>query len=314
MIKIFREAVFPEKTHQHGWNEVLRLMRTHLHQNTGAPAFLDDFLDISFGDNIGDQGIPYKHWWVGMIHHPARIPAGDPILAMKSADTWMRTTEFKASLPRCRGLITFSQSNAREIRSILAEIGFVIPVFTLAHPTEHNVPQFDFAAFEKTRHVNCVGFWLRRLQTFAHLNTGLKKRYILMSHRAEERLAHLEKCNQGLKKDYAVVPYLDYAAYNEALASGVGFADYIACNASNTVLEHLARATPLVVNPHPAIVDYLGCDYPLYYGCLAEAENILRDTKTLRQGHEYLKLRAQSPATRYDWFISALRDVLQKVL
>lgn len=314
MIKIFRESVFPEKTHQHGWNEVLRLMRTHLHQKGGAPAFLDDFVDISFGSNIDDPGIPYQHPWIGMIHHPAHIPAADPWLHVQSANVMMKQSKFKVSVKHCKALITFSQSNARELRKTLAEIGAIVPVFTIAHPTEHNVPLFSWEIFQRTREINCVGFWLRRLQSFTELRTELKKRYIFSSHRVEERLEHLKKVTQGLKRDCEIVPYLNREDYNHALATGIGYADYIACCASNTIIEHIVRTTPLIVNRLPSIVDYLGVDYPLYYDEPKQAEALARDMKALQAAHEYLKLRAASPMLRYEWFIDALRGILKKVL
>lgn len=315
MIKIFRPSVFPEKTHQHGWNEVLRLMRSHLHQQSGAPAFLDDFVDISFGSNSTDPGIPYTHPWIGMIHHPAKIPVADPYLAGLAADTMMRTSKFRESLKTCKGLITFSPSNAREIRKTLAEIGAIVPVFRLVHPTEMNVPLFSWEIFQKTQQINCVGFWLRRMHTFAGLRTDLKKRYIFSSHRVEERMDHLKKCLDGkIPKDCTVLPYLDRDDYNHALATGIGFADYYACCASNTILEHIARATPILVNPLPSIVDYLGSEYPFYFNDLKEAEAKLNDTQVIKDAHDYLAKINQQPMYRYDWFIESLRTVLKKIL
>lgn len=317
MIKIFRTTVFPENAHQHGWNEVLRLMRDHLHTKGGAPAFLDDFVDISFGDNISDPGIPYRHPWIGMIHHPVDIPAADPALHLKSARGMMKTRQFIESVKHCKALITFSQTNARAIRNVLAEIGVTVPVFTVSHPTATDtVPLFSLEVFsEKTRQINCVGFWLRRLHTFAELRTDLKKRYIFSSHRVEERTAHLRKCLDGsIPKDITIVPYLDHDEYNHALATGIGFADYIACCASNTLLEHMARGTPLLVNPLPSIIDYLGTDYPFYYSDLREAEAKLNDAQCIKAAHEYMKLKSQSPMIRYDWFLETLKGIFKKVL
>jgi hypothetical protein len=314
MIKIFRESVFPETAHQHGWNEVLRHMRAHLHQQVGAPAFLDDFVDISFGDNIADPGIPYRHPWVGIIHHPMDIPAADPALALKSTRTMMAHPKFKESLKCCKGLITFSPSNAREIRKVLAEQGTIVPVFRLVHPTETNVPLFSWEIFEQTREINCVGFWLRRLHTFAELRTDLKKRYIFSSHRVEERMAHLRKCLDGsIPKDIVVVPYLDHDDYNHALATGIGFADYIACCASNTLLEHIVRGTPILVNRVPSVIDYLEPMYPLFYADRKEAEDKLRDMGCVKAAHEYLVNRSKQPMFRYDWFIESMKSVLKKI-
>jgi hypothetical protein len=314
MIKIFRESVFPVKTHQHGWNAVLKLMRTHLHTQAGAPAFLDDFVDISFGSNSGDPGLPYRHPWVGIIHHPVKIPVADPLLALKGAGAMMHTSLFRESVKHCKALITFSPSNAREIRTVVAEIGAIVPVYSVAHPTDQNVPLFSFEVFKKTRQVNAVGFWLRRLQTFASLRTDLEKRYIFMSHRVDERVAHLRKCTAGQPQNFTVVPYLDHEDYNHALATGVGFADYYAVCASNTILEHIARRTPLLVNPEPSVIDYLGKDYPLYFTDLKEAEAKLHDMKLIEATTEYLKSPKFDMMVNYEHFISTMKAILTKVL
>lgn len=313
MIKIFRKSVFPPSTHQHGWNDVLKLMHDHLHQPSGAPAFLDDFVDISFGDNIRDKGIPYRHPWVGFIHHPFHIPT--PLGVLKSAGVMMAQPEFVQSMAHCRALITFSEDNARYIEKLIAHppISRPVPVFVLRHPTAVDVPKFDPAAFEEAREINCVGFWLRRLHTFAMLRTSLKKRYVLASHRAEERRAQLAKETAGLPQDFEVAEHLPAEEYDRALTRGIGFADYHACVASNTILEHRARCTPILVNPLPAIVEYLGEDYPLYYRCLAEAESKLNDLRLLRRAHEYLCGLSQDQIS-YLHFANRLKTVLSHVI
>ena len=35
-------------------------------------------------------------------------------------------------------------------------------------------------------------------------------------------------------------------------------------SANNAVIDCIARATPLLVNPHPAVIEYFGADYPTY--------------------------------------------------
>jgi hypothetical protein len=53
------------------------------------------------------------------------------------------------------------------------------------------------------------------------------------------------------------------------------------------VVECIVRATPLVVNRLPALEDYLGRDYPLFYEHIADAHRLL-DRAALRRGHAYL--------------------------
>jgi hypothetical protein len=55
------------------------------------------------------------------------------------------------------------------------------------------------------------------------------------------------------------------------------------------VVECLARGTPLLVNKLPAVEEYLGPDYPLYYHDLEAAAAYAVDLPRLRAAHEYLR-------------------------
>ena len=48
------------------------------------------------------------------------------------------------------------------------------------------------------------------------------------------------------------------------LSSSVVLCLLYATAANNVVIECIARATPILVNPLAAVVEYLGPDYPLY--------------------------------------------------
>ena len=37
------------------------------------------------------------------------------------------------------------------------------------------------------------------------------------------------------------------------------------CSASNSIIESIARATPILVNPIPPAIEYLGPEYPFYF-------------------------------------------------
>jgi hypothetical protein len=59
-------------------------------------------------------------------------------------------------------------------------------------------------------------------------------------------------------------------------------------SAANTVIECIVRRTPLVVNRIPAVEEYIGREYPLFYNTLEEANAILNDLDLLELGHKYL--------------------------
>ena len=52
------------------------------------------------------------------------------------------------------------------------------------------------------------------------------------------------------------------------------------------------RATPLLVNPLPAVREYLGDGYPLYYDDLDQAAALAQDLGRLRAAHQWLTERA----------------------
>ena len=59
-------------------------------------------------------------------------------------------------------------------------------------------------------------------------------------------------------------------------------------SANNAIIESIARATPVLVNPLPAVVEYLGADYPLYFDTLEAAAKKSSDFVLLRDAHQYL--------------------------
>ena len=69
-----------------------------------------------------------------------------------------------------------------------------------------------------------------------------------------------------------------------------------------------SRATPLLINPLPGVIEYLGADYPLYFETLAEAAAKALDTSLLLETHEYLKSCETRPKLSADYFLNSFRD------
>ena len=85
-------------------------------------------------------------------------------------------------------------------------------------------------------------------------------------------------------------------------AKDIAFVDLYDAGANNTVVECIARATPLLVNKLPSVVEYLGLDYPLYYDSLDEAAEKAMNLHLILQAYNYLKECATRKKLSFDCF------------
>jgi hypothetical protein len=85
-----------------------------------------------------------------------------------------------------------------------------------------------------------------------------------------------------------VLMHLPNDQYDEVLSCNIAMVQLEAASANNAVVECLARGTPLLVNRLPAVEEYLGSEYPLYYEDLGDAAKKMMDLGRLRGAHEYL--------------------------
>jgi hypothetical protein len=77
--------------------------------------------------------------------------------------------------------------------------------------------------------------------------------------------------------------------YDRLLSQNVVFCHLLDSSANNVVIECIARNTPLLINRLPAIEEYLGRDYPLYFSSLDEAALKLAQVENVLAAHEYLR-------------------------
>jgi hypothetical protein len=99
--------------------------------------------------------------------------------------------------------------------------------------------------------------------------------------------AHSPYRSRGAFGSVQVIKRLPDAHYDDLLSESVVFLELFDTSANNAVVECIVRCTPIVINRHPAVVEYLGPDYPLYYDTIAEVENLLtRDS--IMSAYEYL--------------------------
>lgn len=243
--------------------------------------------------------IPYREPWVGFLHNPPNMPSwlhGDEAPA-----TILAKPVFQESLHHCVGLFTLSEYAARWLRTATGK-----PVSALLHPTETPTLVFDFERFRANpqKQVVQVGWWLRRLAAIDHLPLpvdnalGYRKLRLLPSFfpGAPDYLRGLlaAEYDRDGYPDPAIAAntreweHIPNDAFDQLLAENIAFVSLYDASANNAVIECLVRATPLLVNRLPAVEEYLGSDYPLYFDDLADAAAKALDLERLRAAHDYL--------------------------
>ena len=81
---------------------------------------------------------------------------------------------------------------------------------------------------------------------------------------------------------------MDDNEYDRLLSQSVIVCELLAASANTTIVECIARATPVAVNRHPAIEEYLGPSYPMFFDDPARIPDLLSD-ELLRDTHSYLR-------------------------
>ncbi len=311
--------------HRSGWNFVINSLKP-LHNQKGI--LFDGFIEHNFAwkhqttevrspevlskmkvegtfDDLAtseEKGItPYTEPWIGFIHNPQNIPTW--FHYQESPQTIFAKRIWRESLKYCQGLFTFSEYHAKWLREQTEK-----PVSTLFHPTELPEVTFDFSRFKdnQQKKIIQIGWWLRRLSSIYQLPVAknnpmnyekirLVPLFFANAHTYLKELIEHEQKENNLKinPDYAgntrEIIHVSNEDYDNFLVENIAFVHLYDANANNVVIECIARATPLLINPLPAVMEYLGKDYPMYFTNLDEAAMKALDMNLILETHNYLK-------------------------
>ena len=307
-------------SHRYGWNYAIAALKS-LHNPEGV--LFDGYLENSFvwKNYCPDQvKTPYTRPWVGFLHNPPSMPrwfnyqdSPQSVLALRS---------WQESLSHCIGLFCLSEYQANWLRGHTGK-----PVSALIHPTGQPNAQFNFERFAANPNKKIVqlGWWLRRLNAIYQLpiakNNPLGYEKIRLSNatslEAEARIKALENVEREVE-DLSFDPdFLDNTKeqmrlpdrdYDRLLTENIGFVALHDASANNAVIECIARATPLLVNPLPAVVEYIGESYPLYFSSLSEAADKVQDIDRIEAAHQYLKTCETRNQLSADYFRSSFQS------
>lgn len=282
-------------SHRSGWDYVMTQMFGY-HNENGI--MFDGFLENAFAwrkeEYIKNKIIPYKKPWIGVFHNPPNMKPWFTDNA-SCANMMVNDRYFNESLKYCKGLYVLSEYHARYLREVIKRV----PINVLYHPTEIPDQIFNIENFinNSDKKLYNIGWWQRKLNSFYKLNSPYRKVRLLPNNRCSETIERLERIERAIydinlsqdeKDSVESKNHIENDKYDHELSENLVFLDLYDSSANNAIIECIARATPILINKHPAVIEYLGEDYPFYYASYQEAENKLNEIELIYKTHEYL--------------------------
>ena len=274
--------------HRSGWPYVLSLLKK-LHMSGGI--LLDSFIERTFCWHP-EGPRPNLKPWIGFIHVPPNVP---PWFQGEQSNEYVFNTEcWEKSVPYCKGLFTLSNYHKENLEKKLN-----IPVNSLIFPTETPRLKWNWKKFaaNKEKKIVQVGWWLRKLHTIFQLPTKkYMKIFLKVTHTDLDSLMKKEReiliqdgqFDEKMYETVQQVVYVPHSDYDKLLSENIVIVNLYDSSANNTVIECIARNTPLLVNPIEPVIEYLGKDYPLYFSSLEEAAEKAENIDLINQTHQFL--------------------------
>ena len=275
--------------HRGGWNIVKQ----------GLNNFVNTYSDILFIDGVeahflwDDKTVIDKKWF-GFIHLTPITPAY--LYNILNLHYLFELDIFKSSLKNCLFLLTLSSYITEFLKQKLNECGLNIRVITILHPTDMVCPKFTLDNYNNNsnKHIIQIGQQLRKVTSIFRLNTKLNRIWLTGfkdMNRIKNILLNEAKVFNYKDINYDIVDmkYLNsFDEYDKLLSKNIVFIDLFDAGANNTVVECIARNTPIIVNKIPGVVEYLGEEYPLYFTNLDNIDSLLT-YENIEKTYYYLK-------------------------
>jgi hypothetical protein len=285
--KLNAKNLTPWQYHRGGWKFVCGLITEHLHCEDGV-RFIG-----SVEDEVAERRIIVDPW-VGFIH---QVPKHN-MRWFPDLERLLKDEYWKASAQNCLGLFVLSSY----VKAYLQSAGCQIPIARIFYPAEPTTRPFSLERFvaRSPKRIVSGGSFLRNFQLYYDLKApGFSKQLLI----------HDGFNWESIVQNDSVVPLgrVSDDEYDSLLEDSIVFLNLFDAPANTTVVECIARNTPLLINRLPGVVEYLGTDYPFYYSSIEEAEEKVQ-LSLIEQTSEYLSRSPMKVALTGDAFLVALQN------
>jgi hypothetical protein len=271
--------------HCYGWDYTIHKLHNLLPQDE-AGIVLDDFVDSFLYD---PDKKPHLLPWIGILHNAPTTPQH---LTEKTLDDLLQSPKLIESLPHCKLLIVLCNTSKKFLQNRVN-----IPIKVVYHPKD-SFCHFDLDSYLYRPMLFHAGFCRRNYAEYYRLNTQITRSlYISLDWHLNLLKGDLKFHNISMRKFRKKINvynrFLSNEEYLTLLRSQISFCWLYDCAASNAILESIMSRAPIVVNKLPAVVEYLGDDYPLYYENIKQdPDKYMLDRKVLSTTVDYLARRS----------------------
>lgn len=195
---------------------------------------------------------------------------------------------------KCKGLFFLSETECAKFNSYFKSIGLNIKCNSLLYPIYNFKNSFCIKSFlqSKPKRILQSGKYCRKVFSIFNLNVpnNFQKEISPWDSTQENRLksqfsdlSKLDLTSIKKHKDLSIEKYISF--YCDSLIY-LDLYDVVACTA---VLDCISTNCPIVLNRHPANIEYLGEDYPLFFNDPKEVYDLISDSSKIESAHLYLK-------------------------
>lgn len=293
--------------HRNSFNEIVAALGP-LDSGPGGVRFVP-FLERQFvwgdcatdGEARSSKPRPITEPWIGILHVPFDTP--DWFESSVNPRNFFNTTLFQQSLPFCRGIITLSSDLQKDLEAYYP----MLPTLSLKFPTNFDGRMWEFNDYVASPCVVQIGDWLRKLQAIHRIKTVQHRKVMLIKRHTDLFIQReIEVFGSYVDPNVEMLKHVSNEEYDAFLAQSVVLCMLYSTAANNVVIECIARATPILVNPLPGVVEYLGKDYPLYAWNEVDAGVKLNNFELIKMAHCYLLQRRTEIDLSYEGFRNTL--------
>jgi len=247
MIKKLNIMCHESWSHHHsGWPYCVCGFINQIHNPNGVDTYTNSVVPLIMKSNR-----IFQNYWVGFLH----ITCSE----FYNLEKYINSYYFKKNAEKCLGFFFMSEHVCKFYENKLG-VRCESVKQAIAKP-KYN---FNIKKAFLNKKIATVGHWLRNIDAISKIQTNCFEKIILS---CTNENYNYEKVN--------VIRYLDDENYEKFLSETIIFLNLLDSSVNNVVLECIVRSTPLVVNRLPAIEEYLGKNYPLFYDSIDQVQSLI---------------------------------------